>query len=160
MAFSAGNIASFGRMLALVEFVAPEILQAGRIIFRAFPGGKITPQTEEELQKEFSKDVRAKLKNGFNDATHVIKVSEAIKCVEKTLSDQTLMARVAAAMVKDLIAGKLVVSPSEDIANACAECFRENCLRSDTPRVKQTVTYYGRPAKGHGSGRKTIGKGK
>lgn len=147
-------------MLALVEFVAPEVLQAGRIIFRAFPGGKITPQTEEELQQEFSKEVKAKLHPGFNDGTHVIKVSEAIKCVEKTLSSQTLMARVTAAVLRDLIAGKLVVSPSEDLANAAADCFRENCLRSDTPRVKQSVTYYGRPAKGHGEGRKVVGKGK
>src|SRR3954451_10549284 len=105
MAIFPSSLASLGRMLALVEFVAPEILQAGRIIFRGFPGGKITPQTNEELAKEFSKDVKTKLRPGFNDGTHVIKVSEAIKCVEKTLSSQTLMARVTAAVLKDLIAG-------------------------------------------------------
>jgi hypothetical protein len=152
------DLLGFSQAFSVVEVLAPVLGDVGKIIFKRFiPFFDIKPKTEEQLAREFSNDVKVKTRTDFNDANHVIKCSEAIKCVEKHFSETTLIWEFVKTAVKDLIAGETVKKPSEDLANRIAECIRENCLRSDTPRVLIEKKFYHRPARGHGKGRTSFG---
>lgn len=137
-------------LITLAEETAPVVKF---IVGKVIPYFDIEPLTQEQLNRELSEEMKAKKEPTFNDSSHVIKVSEAIKCCEKKFTNATLIAEFLKVAVKNLIAGKTLKKPSQDLLDGMAACIRENCLRSDTPRVFSRTFRYHRPSKGHGVGR-------
>ncbi len=149
--------------MALVEIVspiveaaliiAPELIDVpilGRIL-SGLTGGH--PRDEhhalEELQRssEDRKKTRQKVRDRLGH--RVIKVSDALQCVENTLFDGRLLLNVGKAIVKNIAGtptdvGALQYDPVE-------ECMIKKMLTQSRPKTvggwKQT---YHRPAKGHG----------
>lgn len=108
-------------------------------------------QALEQLQSEFDKKKKEREKTQTQNARYVIKVSEAMKCVDKSFDNANLVW----AFVKSI--GSLVSGGSTTLTDpmrqAIYQCLEENRLRQDTPRVFSHTFRYHRPSKGHGKGR-------
>ncbi len=108
-------------------------------------------QALEKLQSDNDKKKKEREKTVKENARYVIKVSEAMKCVNSKFDDANLVLD----FVKSLI--DLVTGGSQTMTDALRErilhCMLENRLRQDTPRVIQAKRRYHRPSKGHGHGR-------
>jgi hypothetical protein len=107
-------------------------------------------QVLEELQaaKDKLKKVRTKLADDNNK--YVIKVSEAMKCVEDNVSGK-LLAGLGRAIIATL-SGKAQDLGTE-IIDPINRCMIEKRLRQDTPRKAHKESRIARPARGHGTGR-------
>jgi len=113
------------------------------------------PQNEakyvEQLQSEFDKkkDQRKKLADDNNK--YVIKVKDAIQCVETNL----LNGKVALSLVKGItntLAGKVGGAP-EVLLEPILQCMLSKRLTQLNPRISSNKRRYHRPSKGHGKGR-------
>jgi hypothetical protein len=138
------------RILPEIIKLFPEILSPvvrGKLI----PLNNISPATDAEQMEALNRAVKLKPRKGFNDAIHVIKCSDVKSCLEEKL-DKSLLLEVLKSATR-ILAGDPTSNAGNIIGDRVMECIRENCLRSDTPRVKKTKDYFGRPAKGHGFGR-------
>jgi hypothetical protein len=150
--------------LDLVKIILPALIRlCPELVAGTVTRGKIVtllqiePENQAEAIRKLSRKLKVKPRENFNDETHVIKVSEAIKCIEKTNDKQKTfflsMAQWAAKNMIGLGGGDLDLGPMQTFMDATGACIRENCLRSDTIRNVDRQTKHGRPAKGHGKGR-------
>jgi hypothetical protein len=135
----------------------PEILP---YIVRLFPGLRTLPIvkglaipindvqgiTDPELARALDRKTEIKKQQGFNDETAVIKVSEAIKCIQDKFNDTTLLKELVLIAAQQLI-GDAKVTAAQGMADRMADCIRENALRQDTPRVLRTKRYQARPSR-------------
>lgn len=148
-------------LLKGVKTLLPEIgklkLPVGKFIaldtLMAFSG--------KEIKKRIGRHLKKKTKKQDSDDTQVIKVSEAIDCVDKHFRDANTVRAIAESVLSVIIAvgESWLGKPPDDIlgevADACAKCIRENALRQDTPRARhRDAVENARPARGHGYGRK------
>lgn len=143
-----------------IKAVAPEVgslrIPAGKFIalatLEAFSG--------KEIRKRIGRHLKRKTKKQKGDDTQVVKVAEAIECVDKFFRDPDTMRGLAEAVLSVILAAgeTFLGKPPDDIlgeaADKCADCIREHALRQDTPRTAERRTTHGRPARGHGHGRR------
>jgi hypothetical protein len=104
----------------------------------------------EELQAAKDKLRKQRKKLADDNNKYVIKVSEAMKCVESNV-DGALLAKVGRAIIATLSG-----SPQDlgtEIMDPINKCMMEKRLRQDTPRNVKRDSTHGRPAKGHGHGK-------
>lgn len=127
--------------------MAPVLLElpvVGRLLAPFFQ----TPGTEtkavENLQKaaDRQKDTRQKRKDDNNK--YVIKVKDAMQCVEDHLGDGKLLWTLVKSLAHTVI-GRTQIGP-DVIMDEIFLCLEENALRQDTPRVRRTVRYSKRPS--------------
>ncbi len=104
----------------------------------------------EELKKQADRGKRTREDTQKKNSRYVIKVSEAMKCVDKGF-DANLVLTFLKSMGRILVGGQ--DSLADQMRNGIYQCLEENRLRQDTPRVLQTKKRYHRPSKGHGHGR-------
>lgn len=110
--------------------------------------------TDALRQLEEAQNWRPKQRPAFNDGAHVIKVSEAIKCVQGQVNNRLHWLAVAKEVVRSLLGTPR--NSMSDLGDAVAECLREKSLRQDTERSSGIKKGYHRPALGHGRGRRTF----
>jgi hypothetical protein len=113
------------------------------------------PLTDPQAQQQL--DAKLKLKQRERDKTkdssQVIKLSDAIACVESKLNDTTLIWEFIKTAVPALIKGAQTHATSQDMFDKIVECLREDAMRQDTVRRGSKVIRNPRPARGHGEGR-------
>jgi hypothetical protein len=153
----------------LITFVGlvteiPEIVKVATTLFpglRSLPLiGKIIPlfqagewneaKTIEQLEADARKDTdeRTKLKRENNK--HVIKVSDALQCVEEGLNGKVAVSFLRAAC-SVILGGK--GNAFNTLWDPISRCIVANALRQDTVRKGSKLVKNPRPAKGHGTGR-------
>ncbi len=141
---------------AAIEF-APFLLDIpilGRILspfrFSRHPANEA--KVIEQLQASQDKDKETRKKTKQRNARYVIKVSEAMECVEKHYGNGAALWEFVKAIGR-AIAGSDTAG-TDVLMNEVFKCLEENRLRQDTPRVKgEPSGKYVRPRKGHGHGR-------
>jgi hypothetical protein len=135
-------------MLQLLPYVVrlfPTIQTLPIIKGLAIPINDVHGITDPELARNLARKTSIKKKPTFNDNSSVIKVSEAIKCVEDQFNNTTLLKEFVLVAVKQVI-GDTEKTAAQDLADRMADCFRENSLRQNTPRVRVTKRYAKRPS--------------
>jgi len=150
---------SIAEIAATVVEVFPQLLRIpllGRLLsaFRQSPYKD--SQAIENLQKasDKAKQTRVRLKHENNH--RVIKVSDAMQCVEDQLAD----GRLAWTLFKSLgatIIGLEGSDAAEATMQSIFECFVRKRLSQSRPRETTRRTTHGRPALGHGRGRPSFG---
>lgn len=140
-----------------IEIVLPAIIRLfPQLVKNAPVVGKIVPlidvkaSQDEELARALKRNYKRPKKANFNDEIYVIKLEDAIDCVEKAIGDGKLQTAGMITLAKMLFDQRTGGSP---IGDKIITCLRENVLRQDTPRVIKEFRGYHRPAKGHGKGR-------
>jgi hypothetical protein len=136
-------------LLPFIIRLFPQLVRAP-IVGRIIPLFKVDPSTDADLARALQRDFKRKPDSRINDNVHVIKLSDAISCVEKTISDGKLQSAGVITLAKMLLDQRTGGSP---IGDAIIACLRENVLRQDTVRSGSKVIKSPRPAKGHGHGR-------
>jgi len=111
----------------------------------AIPINDVQGITDPELARNLARKTTIKKERSFNDETAVIKVSEAIKCIEEKFNDTTLLREFILVAAKQII-GDAETTAAQAIADRMGTCIRENSLRQDTPRVRRTKRYSARPS--------------
>jgi len=109
----------------------------------------------EELRRAGDKKKKEREKEARDNGRYVLKVSEAIKCVDAHAYDPRIILDFVRAVGSTLIGG--TTSGFDPMRNRIVQCLKEKALRQDTPRVFRDEPGYQRPRKGHGHGRKTFG---
>ncbi len=143
--------------MPIIIRLCPE-LRVGQVTRgKIVPLNKINPMNEAEearaLNREFKRQPR---RDGTKDSSQVVNLDRAIKCVEETGGKGGLVSQVLRDCVLVLIKGGYGTgdNTTEKLLNPIIQCLRENALRQDTPRVSKRTETHGRPARGHGHGRK------
>jgi hypothetical protein len=111
----------------------------------AIPINDVQGITDPELARNLARKTTIKKERSFNDETAVIKVSEAIKCIEEKFNDTTLLKEFILVAAQQII-GDAETTAAQAIADRMGTCIRENSLRQDTPRVRRTKRYSARPS--------------
>jgi len=136
-------------MLELLPYVVrlfPTISKLPIVKGLAIPINDVKGITDPELARNLARKTQVKPRKGFNDATSVIRVSDAIKCAEEKFNDTTLLKEFVLVAVQQIL-GDTQKTAAQDLADRIAECFRENSLRQNTPRVRVTKRYNARPSR-------------
>jgi hypothetical protein len=137
----------------------PELLEIpilGRV-FVVFGVKGPTTDTEamEQLQRDINTRVKTKTDIKAKNSRYVIKVSEAMKCVDKTLDSPSVLLSVIKSIAR-MFSGSSA-GFTDQMSTDIYRCLEENRLRQDTPRVFSKTFRYHRPSKGHGKGRTKFG---
>lgn len=153
--------------LLLGQVVSP-LVRLVPILVRLFPqlvkttfyrgsvviANKVDPQSEEELQRELERKIKRNERDDAKDKQTVVKVSDALKCVEETFNATTLIKEFILVACVSLLEGHQKEACGQKMFDKMARCIREHALRQDTPRSAHRQTTHGRPARGHGHGRR------
>jgi hypothetical protein len=83
----------------------------------------------------------------------VIKVSDAIKCIEDGFNATTLVKEFFLVAVRSLIAGTQVQAAGQRLFDSMSNCIRSKALGQKSERTYEVKKGYHRPALGHGKGR-------
>jgi len=84
---------------------------------------------------------------------YVIKASDAMQCVEDNLNTGNMYLAIGKGVINAV--GGLGYNDATEILNdRIFTCIESKVLKQTGKRVKKDVKYFGRPAKGHGHGRK------
>lgn len=136
----------------LVRIILPALIRlCPELIEGTVTRGKIValkdvdPMNEAEALRKLARKLRVRQRENFRDSAHVIKVSDAIKCLE-TVNDKnkTFFLQFAKWAAKNLIGtggGDLDRGPMQTYLDECAECFRDKCLKQTAPRSRVTYRY-------------------
>jgi hypothetical protein len=109
----------------------------------------------EEFQRAKDRQKAQREKERDDNSRYVIKVSEALKCVDDSLFNTGVLMAFLKGLV-NVILGK--TQTMDDLMyDKIKTCILENRLRQDTPRVFSTTGRYHRPSRGHGKGRSSFG---
>lgn len=121
----------------------------------AIPINDVVPMSDEEVARALNPKTKIKDDKHFNDATHLVKCSDVMRCIENKFNDTTLLKEFLV-----IAAGRLVGNTgtaAQNLADKMATCVREHALRQDTPRTTSPPRQkYHRPSKGHGTGRRNF----
>lgn len=130
----------------------------GRILFLLSPGGGNDLKAQEQLEKEAQKkkqDTQTRVKN---NARYVLKASDAMNCVDKTVNNGGVLLALGKAILNTIRGGTAAPNAGDILTDRIFVCIEEHVLRQDTPRPKHIkTTKYPRPARGHGKGRRSFG---
>lgn len=121
---------------------------------------RVAPATDEEALQELARaqEWRPRRKAGYNDAAHVIKVSDAISCLQGQVNNRLHWLAVCKEVIRSLVG-----TPKNSmtaLGDATVECLREKSLSQSTKRTYGAKTGFHRPALGHGHGRDLTSAGK
>src|SRR5678815_2065163 len=137
------------RILPTVVKFFPELVKSAPAVGKVIPLNSVLEEPDADAMEALQRKVKVKPDKTFNDNSSVIKVSEAIKCVEKTFNDTTILLELGKYVIRQLLEGSKTEFAAERIANGIAKCLRENSLRQDTVRIKgRHPAGYQRPAVG------------
>jgi hypothetical protein len=127
----------------------------GRILLLLNPAGGNDLKAQEELEAQAQKKKQDNQTRIARNGRYVIKASEAMKCVDKTVNSGGVLLAFGKAILNTL---RGVGSNAGDIlTDRIFLCIEENVLRQDTPRPKHSKTIANpRPARGHGHGRRNF----
>lgn len=139
------------RLLPFIIRLFPELVTGPLIRGRLIPLSQIKPASDEDLARELNRKVDlSPRRDGTQDSSQVIQLSEAINCVSSSFNNTTLIKEFLLVAVRSLIEGTTSRAAGQRMFNAMVECLRENALRQDTPRtLHETKTKFHRPAVGH-----------
>jgi hypothetical protein len=150
---------SLAEIAATAIELFPQLLRIpliGRLLsaFRQNPYNE--HQAIEALQgaSDRNRETRTRLKRENNK--HVIKVSDAMQCVEDQLADGRLAWTLFRSLGRTLI-GLEGADAAEATMTAIFDCFVRKKLTQSRPRTSTRTTTHGRPARGHGKGRRSFG---
>lgn len=130
-----------------------EIPVLGRILSIFAPGGGNDLHALEALNAAAQRTKQDRATRIKKNARYVLKASEAMQCVENTLASGEFLLALGKALVNQ-VAGRTSGIAAPDLLTAkIFDCIESKVLSQKRPRVKQTVTYYARPSRGHGKGR-------
>lgn len=108
----------------------------------------------EKMQGEFDKKKKERERAQQQNSRYVIKVSEAMKCVDKSFDSANLVWEFVKSIGSLVSGGSTQVT--DEMRSQISRCLEENRLRQDTPRVFSKTFRYHRPSKGHGKGRQSF----
>ena len=134
---------------ALLEFISriPWLARLAVLIHAS------RPMNESEALEALNRAQKwtRKLKQGYNDSTHVIKVSDAIECVGAQVNSAPQAFRVLKEALKAILGtpGNSLSQLGDDVV----DCLRAKSLGQDSERVWSVKHRYHRPSRGHGRGR-------
>lgn len=153
--FLIGLVKEIPDVVKLLRSVAPSLGKVpllGKIIsFIDVP--QDDTQWVEEMRKASEQGKRTRRRQRDENNRYVVKVSDALDCVEKHLYDPKTAWNFIKGVVSGLAEGK-GASGFSKIGDAVSECIIAASLRQDTPRTKVTrKDWPHRPSVGHGYGR-------
>lgn len=94
---------------------------------------------EQKLKAIVKKKTRTRLEDKLN--TRVLKVQDAVDCLDKTLRDpkmlKDLIGKAVSAFVIDLAVG----DPMDALTDPVVECFKEKMLKQTSARARVTYRY-------------------
>ncbi len=130
----------------------------GRILLFFSPGGGNDLKAQEQLEKEAQKKKQDNQTRTDRNARYVIKASEAMKCVDKTVNSGGVLLALGKAILNTIRGGTAAPNAGDILTDRIFTCIEEHVLRQDTPRPKHKKTISNpRPARGHGKGRRSFG---
>jgi hypothetical protein len=145
------------RILPTIIRAFPELVRGSPTVGRILPLMNVEPTSDELLDRSLDRKFKRKTKKGFNDEIYVIKLDDAISCVEKVFSAPDLKRKGLLALAREAINQTTGESP---LGTKIVDCLREHVLSQKSIRSKNRHgTSWGRPAVGHGKGRTGGGRG-
>lgn len=145
-------------MAAVLSF-APGLVDIpvlGKILILFAPGGGDDLKAQEALQAAAQKTLQDRAQRVQKNARYVLKASEAMKCVEHSLGNGGFLLALGKALVNQVAGGATGISAPDLIIDRIFECIEHKVLPQTSKRTEEVKRYYGRPARGHGKGRKKI----
>jgi len=115
----------------------------------------------EQLQSEIDKkkQQREQTKKQYNK--RVIKLNDAMSCVESQLMNPTVLLDAGKAILSTIATGLIgtggTKSLSEILVERVWQCMIRKMLSQSSERTETRTSKHARPALGHGKGRKTFG---
>jgi hypothetical protein len=116
----------------------------------------VRPATDEDLARELDQKIKQNPSDKAKDNQRVVKVSDAVACVENTFNSTTLIKEFVLVAAKSLISGTQTQACGQSMFDAMAKCIRDKALSQLSARDIKRSTSIGRPALGHGKGRKSF----
>lgn len=158
MAESGGGGLQAGLVEAVLSF-APGLVDIpvlGKILILFAPGGGDDLKAQEALEAAAKKTLKDRAERVQKNARYVLKASDAMKCVEDSLGNGGFLLALGKALVNQVAGRAAGVSATDLITDRIFDCIESKVLRQDSPRKAKQAKYYGRPAGGHGKGRKPL----
>jgi len=115
----------------------------------------LAEMAENQMENRIRNGLKKKTKREKKDNQQVVKVSDAIDCVENALRDPKLLLKTGKEII-NAVTGADVRTIINIATDVIAQCIREHALRQDTPRKIVEKRFYHRPARGHGKGRRSF----
>jgi hypothetical protein len=143
----------FIRILPLIIRLLPGVRELPIPRGVAIPLMDVEPTSDELLERALKQNIRVRRKRRpTKDESLVITVDKAIACVEKVFSSGKFQKLGLLASMSILQGAKK--TGHNDLAEACAECFRDHTLTQKNPRrsFKTDEELWKRPCRGHGHG--------
>lgn len=152
--FYVGQVAPIVRLIPIIIRLFPDLVKLTFYRGSVVVANRVTPMSETELERAVNAQVKTQdPRDAAKDAQMVVKVSDAIKCLETTFNSTTLIKEFILVACKSLLEGVQKKACGQEMFNRMSRCIREHALRQDTPRSAHRTTSHGRPARGHGHGR-------
>lgn len=124
----------------------------GRILRVISPGGGNDIHAAEQLAAELQKRKTDRDQRIKRNARYVLKASDAMQCVEDNLQNGGALLALGKAIL-NTVRGNPGSAP-DILGDRIFSCIESKVLKQTGIRKKKFVKYYGRPARGHGKGRK------
>lgn len=143
-------------LVETVVTLAPELEQIpilGRILSIFAPGGGSDIKLLDALEAQRQRTEQKRQTRVKRNARYVLKASDAMKCVSDTLNSPQFLLALGKSLTKILIGPESAADAPDILTGKIFDCIESKVLSQKRPRVKQTVTYYARPSRGHGKGR-------
>jgi hypothetical protein len=139
-------------LIPIIVKMFPAVRELPIIRGLAIPLMDVEPTSDLLLERALQHRIRIKRNpKKTKDTSMVITVESACDCVERVLSSGKFQKLGVLEAARILQGGK--ATGENPIAEAMAECFRENVLFQKNPRARQhAYTYEKRPCRGHGFG--------
>jgi len=140
------------RIIPLIVRLFPQLVRQTFYRGSVVVANDVRPSTDTELERNLREKIKQKKKDQERDNQMVIKVADAIACIEEKFNNTTIVKEFILVAVQSLWEGVQTQACGQRMFDAMAKCIREKALRQDTPRSAHRETTHGRPARGHGHG--------
>ena len=117
---------------------------------------RVKPASDTDLERQLNRKIERRVEGFPNAKTHVLKLSDALKCVESTFNETTLIAEFVLVAAQSLIEGEQSRACGQKMFDKIEECMIEKLLSQKTARKTVRESRHGRPARGHGAGKRSI----
>jgi len=139
-------------LLVIAPWLA-DVPVLGRIISSLAGGGGNELQALEKLQAQINKTKTDRDERIKRNGRYVLKAADAMQCVENNLQASSVLLATVKSLVGN-IAGRPPTNAIEIVENRIFDCIESKVLKQTNVRKKKKeITYFARPAKGHGKGR-------
>ena len=137
----------------------PDLLDVpvlGRIIQSLYPGGGNDFEALTQIQRKAAEKQQERKTRIEKQARYVLKASDAMKCVEDNLMSGGFLLAMGKGILNWALGRAAGASAPDVLCDKIFDCIESKTLKQTGKRKKKAEPYYGRPAKGHGHGRKPI----